>query len=55
MKTFQTLLIATLLLVLTSCTKDNAKPQPTPAVIQLTEKGAAVIGKSNEYGILLFQ
>ena len=55
MKTFQTLLIATLLLVLTSCTKDNAKPQPTPAVIQLTEKGAAVIGKSNDFGIQLFQ
>lgn len=55
MKIFQILLLATLLLASTACSKDDAKPQPTPAVIQLTEKGAAIIGKSNDFGIQLFQ
>jgi serpin B len=55
MKTFQTLLIATLLLASAACSKDNAKPQPTPTVIKLTEKATAVIGKSNDFGIQLFQ
>ncbi|NCA85301.1 MAG: serpin family protein [Clostridia bacterium] len=55
MKTLQMLLAATLLILMASCAKENAKPQSTPATIHLTEKGAAVIGKSNDFGIQLFQ
>jgi serpin B len=55
MKTFQTLLFVMLLMLMAGCAKDNAKPQPVPATIHLTEKGAAIIGKSNDFGIQLFQ
>ena len=57
MKTLNMLLAAALLMLMAGCTKDDAKPHPPPdaATIILTEKGAAVIGKSNDFGIQLFQ
>ncbi|NLO51117.1 MAG: serpin family protein [Bacteroidales bacterium] len=56
MKAFQTLLFVTFLMLMSGCAKDKPKPQPDPATtIHLTEKGAAVIGKSNDFGIQLFQ
>lgn len=57
MKAFQTLLFVTFLMLMSGCAKDNPNPQPQPdlATIHLTEKGAAVIGKSNDFGIQLFQ